>query len=74
MVSSHYEHPRLARDSREEVMLRVELRDKLVRRVHGGIDVSPDPLLRHSQCVDDILKRCIPNDEKIDIAHRRVWY
>lgn len=49
-------------------MLRAELGDELVRRVHGGIDVSPEPRLRWSQRFDDIVKGRIPNDEKIDIA------
>lgn len=51
-------------------MLCAQLGDELVRRVHGGVDVSPEPGLRWSQRFDDILEGRIPDDEKIDIALR----
>ncbi len=51
-------------------MLRAELLQKLGRRVHSWIDVSPKSPLRLPQRFYDIVKGRIPDNEKIDVALR----
>lgn len=49
-------------------MLRAKLGSELVQWVDGRIDVSPQPLLCLCQRCHDILKRCVPDDQQVDVT------
>jgi hypothetical protein len=52
------------------VVPRSNLRSELARRIHGGIDVSPESLLSFGQHTDYILKRRVAHNEQVDVACR----
>lgn len=49
-------------------MTAVDLRTELGRRVHGGVDLAAELLLRGRQRLDDGRKGQIADDEDVDVA------
>jgi hypothetical protein len=49
-------------------MPRTKLGSEFRRRVNGWIDISSDPVLCCCQRAHNILKRCVPDDQQVDVT------
>ncbi len=45
-----------------------QFRSNLTRGVDGWVDFSSEPLLRARQHFNDLMKRCLPDHKKVDVA------
>src|SRR5688500_19102200 len=68
VVLSEHEHLRLGEHCGQKMLLLFDLCSKLVCRVNGRIDIPPKSFLSWLYSGDHIAKRCVADDQQIDVA------